>query len=442
MDYMKAAKQQIRGTVGSDNGTGRKSAAASYTFASAVPAMHFVARWIQYASGRTDAAHEYHEAAALCLLAAATPTVRARLAPYPNGLPTNLYLLLLGDSTTSRKSTSKDLARDVQDRALPGSLTADAFSPEGFVEQLASRPQDATVLYVDEFGELLDKLHHAKHMAGLRGLLMTVYAGDDYIYHRHSKRQKDGVRVKDEDRIEGPHLSILGATTPAIFNVLAEPDVTCGLLPRFAIVMPDRKPARKKFFEVADSVEQDRTTLVMWMARLHQWATEQPRSVRFADGVLDALDAFAVRLEQDAGHHGESAKAMLQRLMPMSVKVSMLLAAGHPETLKAECLQVTGEDATGALTIVQRWHDYALAFAERIGESDFERKLQRCQRLVQQRETADRRVVAQLSHLDKRTLDLIQDTLVDRGMIRVQAVPRQSKGGWDRRQWVWVGEEE
>jgi len=64
-------------------------------------------------------------------VAAATPTVRAQLGPYPNGLPTNLYLLLLGDSTTSRKSTSKDLARDVQDRALPGSLSADQFSPEG-----------------------------------------------------------------------------------------------------------------------------------------------------------------------------------------------------------------------------------------------------------------------------------------------------------------------
>jgi hypothetical protein len=166
-----------------------------YTFDSAFDDDHFVSRWLAYASERTDAAHEYHEAAALALLAAATPTVRARLAPYPGGLPTNLYVLLLGDSTTSRKSTTKDLARDVQALAVPGSLSADHFSPEGFVEQLASRPHDSTTVFVDEFGELLDKLHHAKHMAGLRGLLLTCYSGDDYTYRRHTKRAKDGTRV-------------------------------------------------------------------------------------------------------------------------------------------------------------------------------------------------------------------------------------------------------
>jgi hypothetical protein len=126
-----------------------------YRFIPVVSPRHFVSDWIGYASARTDAAHEYHEAAALALLAAATPNLRAHLAPYPNGLPTNLYLLFVGDSTTSRKSTAKDFAQDVQQRALPGSLSADQFSPEGFVEQLAGRPRDSMTLYVDEFGELL-----------------------------------------------------------------------------------------------------------------------------------------------------------------------------------------------------------------------------------------------------------------------------------------------
>lgn len=223
--------------------------ALPYTFASACGDDHFVTRWMTYGNSRTDASHAFHEAAGLGLLASATPRVRARLREYPNGLATNLDLLFLGDSTSSRKTTSQNFARDVQARALPGSLSADHFSPEGFVEQLAGRPRDSTALYVDEFGELLDKLHHAKHMAGLKGLLMTVYSGDDYTYQRHSKRTGHGAKVADGDYVTGPHLTVIGACTPAVFDVLAAADVLSGLLPRFAIIMPTAKPALRPFGE-------------------------------------------------------------------------------------------------------------------------------------------------------------------------------------------------
>ena len=39
-----------------------------YTFDCAVPDDHFLAKWVAYASERTDAAHEYHEAAGLAYL--------------------------------------------------------------------------------------------------------------------------------------------------------------------------------------------------------------------------------------------------------------------------------------------------------------------------------------------------------------------------------------
>ena len=106
-------------------------------------------------------------------------------------------------------------------------------------------PQTLTTLYVDEFGELLEKLTHAKHMAGLKGLLLTVYGGDNYTYRRHSKRMKGGDRVDDADDVTDPHLNILGATTPAIFEKLTAQDVRSGLLTRFAMIMPSTKPARR-----------------------------------------------------------------------------------------------------------------------------------------------------------------------------------------------------
>ena len=409
-----------------------REAAEPYRFAPAVPRDHFLSRWISYAASRTDAAHEYHEAAALVLLASATPTVRARLAPYPHGLPTNLFVLLVGDSTTSRKSTSKDLSRDVQYRALPGSLSPDHFSPEAFVEHMAGRANDATTLFVDEFGELLEKLHHAKHMAGLRGFLMTIYAGpEEYEYRRHSKRGKDGTRIEDSDRLIGPHLSILGATTPAVFEFLTERDVTSGLLPRFAIIMPESKPARRPFHEVSDGLEQQRNELVTHVGRLHAWATERRRIVRFAPGVLERLDEFfETEFDAPVADRSETGRRMLERLQAMTVKVAMLSAAGWPESVERLELEVGDEDADAAIGIIRRWTEGALAFAGRVGESDFERKLERCLRLVQERRRVPRKIVARNCHVEKRVMDAIQETLVDRGLIRT--VTTETKGGGPR----------
>jgi hypothetical protein len=195
--------------------------APAYAFDPAFDAEHFVSRVIRYASERTDAAHDFHEAAALVGLAAAIPGLRARLGPYPRGLPANLYALLIAESTRSRKSTSVDIAQDLVHRALPRHGLPDLVSPEGFIEELAAHPNDGTVWYLDEFGGLLDKLHHAKYMSGLREALLSLYAGPErYRLQRHSKRVKGGDVVDDADQVDRPHLSILGATTPAVFQLL------------------------------------------------------------------------------------------------------------------------------------------------------------------------------------------------------------------------------
>ena len=66
--------------------------------------------------------------------------------------------------------------------------------------------------------------------------------------------------------------------------------------------------------------------------------------------------------------------------------------------------------------------------------SRFERELQRCLRVVQAGRKVPRRVVAQVVHLDKKALDLVEATLVDRGCltVHVDAVPgRPARTTWE-----------
>lgn len=74
--------------------------------------------------------------------------------------------MLIGDSTRARKTSSVGLGLDILDRAVPDCRLAEQASPESFVEQLASRSKNSSLWSVDEMGEMLDKLHHTKYMAG------------------------------------------------------------------------------------------------------------------------------------------------------------------------------------------------------------------------------------------------------------------------------------
>jgi hypothetical protein len=403
---------------------------APYRFAAAFPRDHLVSDYVAYAAERTDAALEYHELGALALLAMSTPGIRATLAPYPGGLPTNLFGIIIGESTISRKSTAKALVQEIQACVDPASLLADQASPEAFVEQLARRSRHTSLWSIDEFTDVLDKIHHAKYMAGMKGLLLQVYGGGSYRAQRHSKRKgKGAAQTKEEDLdiIEEPYLSILGTATPSLFDRLEQGDVLSGLLPRFAVVMPTTKPSRRPFFQTSEGVQVSQASLISRLHRLLAWCSDGPRrATTFAPDALQAIDAYAEQMEQRSAALDDAAKAMLQRLVPMALKVAMLAASGRPSVYETEGLSVSLDDARAALHVIRRWEGYALAFAERIGESRFERDLRRCVRVVEGRGRVLRRVIAKTVHLDKRTLDLVEATLVDRGVIKTYAEPAAS----------------
>jgi len=389
-----------------------------YTFTHAMPEGHFLTDWVRYCATRTDAAYEIHEAAGLTLLASATPRIRL---PLRSGrIGTNLYTLVVAESTISRKTTSKDFAKNAHKAAFTEQTICPGLSsPEGFFEHLSEQPW--STFYSDELGELLRKMQSAKFMAGFGGHLLELYAGGDHFYRRSSKRTRDNKPVRDEIKVTDAHLSILGLTTPVTLEMLTRADIENGLLARFAIVMPDNKPDRMDYFAVEES--QGLTSfnsLVLTLAKLRLWTTNGPtRDVRFAGGVFDCLEKVAIEIEDAARGASNTTRIMLHRLTPMAGKTAACLAAGWTRTPNEPTLTITSEDAEGAVTIMRRRKKDALTFAARVGENDFERYVASCARIVRERGSTPRRVVAQNCHVEKRVLDSIEATLLDRGHISV-----------------------
>jgi hypothetical protein len=145
----------------------------------------------------------------------------------------------------------------------------------------------------------------------------------------------------------------------------------------------------------------------------------------FAPGAMATLDRFAAALE-------DAEDDMLQRLSAMTFKVAVLGAAGRPDVVAEdgpEDLTVTVEDAEAAIAVATRWRGYAEAFAERVGETAFERDVQRAFALLPRvGASIDRRTVAQRTHLRARELEEVERTLVMRGAISVEQRDKAQRG--------------
>jgi len=407
---------------------------SEYVFDAAFPRDHFVGAYTAYAGQLTDAAHEYHEAVALVLLSTVTSDLRARFKPFPKGLRTNLYVALLGSTSITRKSTAKDIGVDLLTRVLPRALLSSKTTPEAFAEQLQDRPRQSSLWAVDEFAALLVQFQRRDYMTGLVDVLLELYNGvDEYTYSR----------TKKPVIIRSPHLSVIGCAADTVFDALHLHDIESGLLPRFAIVMPESKPSRLPFFESGDEDTAARNNLVSQLNKLCPKRGEDgqvigaPREVRFQPQTLDVIDQFAK--EQEERHTG----AMFRRLMPMVLKVAVLSAVGAFRLTIGNDIIVTAEDASAAITVVSRWTRFAGAFMERLSESKTEVLVRRASEFMRTRKnpTVARRAVARRLHVDSRLFADVERTLLDRELIKMVEHKAHAAGPTGGTKcWVWLEE--
>ena len=405
---------------------------ASYRFAHGWPSGHFVTRYIEHASGRTDAAHEYHEAAALALLAAATPNVRTNLSAWPDGLATNLYFLLLGGTTSSRKSTSLGLARRMMRQVDASAILAERMTPEAMIEQLAGRPRVGSLLVGDEFGEALTAILKTDgYMAAMRELLLRLYDERHYKYVRRSKRDRSGTMQSDYDEVNDQQLVVLTASTGAIFETLSNRDVQTGLVPRFAIIYPTAMPPRRSVFDAPGGGSDE--ALVDYLGDLYRWSSgSMAPEVVWSDEAMPILDELSTGIEQGTNE-------ITQRLSTMALKVAMLSALGDGVP-RVRRVVIEERDALQAQRVIKRWEDAALRFADEIGGLSAEQRrteqtIERVRRMLRDRAgTITRSDAGRALKMSARTLDELEATMADRGIIRVM---QQEPDGRGRPAKVW-----
>ena len=211
------------------------SGAAFPNFISAGDQRHmsqFLGYWRTFFAKATDAPDYYGEAAGL--MAISTLALGHRWVDQGRGIPANLYMLITGDSTISRKSTavrySKNLVAEVNEQRIgPRDYTMEGLYRWMAVKDPATgKGRTKFTLFSEEFGS--DLARGEAYGGTVREDLCGLYDGDDITK----------VRAKSDSlTILQPRVSLFGGVAyPLLTKYCSENDWFIGFFMRFLFITP------------------------------------------------------------------------------------------------------------------------------------------------------------------------------------------------------------
>lgn len=346
---------------------------------------------------------DFHLAAGLWLLSVAVGRRLFGEAPWGIKIYTNLYLMLIADTTYYRKSTAYKLAEQIAREAIPHMLMPTPGSPERFQEALAGRmpanfdkltkPQQERLtkaqpfaaqrgLLKDEVAGLFGAINRKEYMVGMKDLLMELYDCPDYS----DKDTQAGLTV-----VENAALSILGVTTPAGLSVaVSDADWANGLLIRFALLTPEpnyqERPALKAFqpppAELAEGLRRLHDKLPQ--PQMTEMGLAAPGSLKLNVQCWEACQTYSQHLREMCNPRrdielDERLKGVYGRMHVQAFKLAALLAALDWLDTEEPVPTVTEEHWISGKAIAEMWRGSAarlLHQMDRSGEAQHEHLLQ------------------------------------------------------------------
>lgn len=149
----------------------------------------FIDRYVKWAKSRTDASVEYHQALGFLVLSCIYGD-KATLHLSFGVVRLNLWVMLLGDTTKTRKSTARRLMLEVvhaYEKAIDEKIDVGSdFTPEALTRALGDRDMQSSLVHRDEVQGYFNELFHKHHHAGSVERLTDMYDGKVPVVLRNS----------------------------------------------------------------------------------------------------------------------------------------------------------------------------------------------------------------------------------------------------------------
>ena len=366
----------------------------------ALPQTGFVRSYVEYASQCTDANIAYHLAGALTCLTQTVPIDYC--VPYASPLWGNLYTMIVGDSSKSRKTASINIARRVMHDAIPGCVGEIPGSQEGLYESL--RAQQRMVLLYGEWGEFLAKAEEG-YMLALKTAFTNLW--DGIPIGRALANSRKGP-------INDPRLSLLcGVATDLLERHTEQADWTGGFLARFLTIHAE--PEREFATPPIDDV-QKRLQITAWLKQLANPATP-PGPCLWLDPAGEKMwnDWYESMRPLRTGANRRAAAACA-RTTSIAAKLAILLAWDIGQARTGQPWHVGVTELESALKIADLHLKSVIELGERITGSRDMRDRALVLRFISDMPTPIGYIIRQADLLKKRVKEIIDTLLEERAV--------------------------
>jgi ribosomal protein S25 len=388
--------------------------------------------YCDWAQEATDAIPQFHELCAFILLSALCSS-SIRLGTSYGPVTPNLWGLILGDSTLTRKTTAMQLATGfIADLDRDIVLATDG-SVEGLLTGLATRPNKVSIFLRDEVTGFFDSINRKDYLAGMPETFTALYDVPPFFTRRLRK---------ETINIENPVFIFFGGgIKDKVHQVVTEEYILSGFLPRFLIVSGETDMGRiRRTGPLEPQAVEKRTALLKQFAKLYEmYGSEvqmtiggQPMMVaQRIEGYFtsEAWQLYGDLEQQLVSKASESPYSMLalptfERLSRSMMKMALLIAAARQPPVE-NTIQADYPDVLRAAHYIQKWGTHSAELILHAGKGLTEKIIDRILRAINKYPGILRSTLMQHYHLTKREADEILNTLEERGQIRTQ---RQGRG--------------
>lgn len=384
----------------------------------------FVERYIKWASGLTDASVQYHQSGAFMILSALLAGNIKLPTSFGNVIP-NLWFMILGNTTITRKTTAMNLAMrllyDVDDRAL---LATDG-SLEGILVGLRDRPKQPSIFLRDEFTGLLEAIAHKDYMAGFAEQLTKLYDGEPL----RRLLRKEVIDIKDPIFI-----MYVGGIKSKTQMMITEELVMGGFLPRF--IMITAEPDLSKVRPIGPPVPQDvesRELIKNELIDLHNHYVQETTVTRNGVAIGKTVKDYKAKLTPEAWQRYNQYEMLMtktaldagldyltpvyDRLAKSTLKAAILIAASGQ---RSDQVVVELPDLIHAIYYARQWRAYASEIVNGIGKTYDERLMDKIYITVRSAKLgAARDELMNMFMLDSKRADLLFKTMEQRKIIKL-----------------------
>lgn len=311
---------------------------------------HFINIYTKWVSGISDTYYEYQVITAFWLLSAFSKH-KVSLKLKTDTIRPNIWIFILGKSTTSRKTTVIKKARYIYEQTTGRKSSNEEFSIEGYLKYLEFDPNHDFVR--DEAGGLLAKFNK-KYNEGIFDIECAIY----------DRQNVCKILAKETVTVENPCTTELyGTTVGSFFRNAKVENITSGWGYRYLYACPDYVKPRK---DIGLETEEDQQAFesVIERAKYIFSIFENSDQINFSIDT-DALEIYnekIAKLEINLDQVGnDMLSSAIGRYQIYALKLAMLIEIGNPEM----SFTITKKSMETALKLIA---EYFLPTFQRLSE--------------------------------------------------------------------------